>query len=147
MLPRSNAHLQLHGASFLTTSVLLCIRMYAGTTTIPHHRLAGLSCDRFGGPNNSFAEREMVYWSDIPSDHLYLSPFRRANDEEQFLTFEPDHGGWNNIRMAMETILVLAHAMGRTLVLPPEQKMYLLKDVSLLRIAFTLFSPEHSSRC
>ena len=25
---------------------------------------------------------------------------------------------WNNIRMAMETALVMSHAMGRTLVLP-----------------------------
>ena len=37
-----------------------------------------------------------------------------------------DHGGWNNIRMAMETALVMSHAMGRTLVLPPEQGMYLI---------------------
>ena len=28
--------------------------------------------------------------------------------------------------MAMETALVMSHAMGRTLVLPPEQKMYLI---------------------
>ena len=45
---------------------------------------------------------------------------------EKYLTFEPDHGGWNNIRMAMETALVMSHAMGRTLVLPPEQGMYLI---------------------
>ena len=36
-------------------------------------------------------------------------------------------GGWNNIRMGMETIVGLAIAMGRTLVLPPAQGMYLLK--------------------
>lgn len=35
-------------------------------------------------------------------------------------------GGWNNIRMGMETAVVMALAMGRTLVMPPEQKMYLL---------------------
>lgn len=43
-----------------------------------------------------------------------------------FLPIKPDGGGWNNIRMAMETILGLAIATGRTLVLPPEQRMYLL---------------------
>ena len=35
-------------------------------------------------------------------------------------------GGWNNIRMAMETVVAMAHAMGRTLVMPPSQHMYLL---------------------
>lgn len=86
------------------------------------HELAGLRCEKYGGPSDKIAE-EMVYWSDIPDDAKVISPFR---DENKFLTFEPDHGGWNNIRMAMETVLVLAHAMGRTLVLPPEAKMYLL---------------------
>ena len=74
----------------------------------------------------------MVFWSDIPSDSSYLSPMHPLNDPhtpddtERFLTFEPDSGGWNNIRMAMETALVMSHAMGRTLVLPPEQRMYLI---------------------
>ena len=42
--------------------------------------------------------------------------------------------GWNNIRMAMETVLVMAHAMGRTLVLPPQQKMYLLHNVRYFQV-------------
>lgn len=37
-------------------------------------------------------------------------------------------GGWNNIRMQMELVLVLAYATGRTLVLPPDQPMYLLNQ-------------------
>ncbi len=87
-----------------------------------HHEVAGLSCADHGGPSNEIAE-EMVFWSDIESDSNYKSPFY---DEEKYITFEPDPGGWNNIRMSMETILVLAHAMGRTLVLPPKKLMYLL---------------------
>ena len=87
-----------------------------------HHEVAGLSCEDHGGPSNEIAQ-EMVFWSDIEQDSNYKSPFY---DEEKYITFEPDHGGWNNIRMAMETILVLAHAMGRTLVLPPKKGMYLL---------------------
>ena len=67
--------------------------------------------------------QEMVYWSDIPSDNAHVSPFFSPHF---FLTFEPDGGGWNNIRMSMETVLAMAHAMGRTLVLPPKQRMYLL---------------------
>ena len=51
---------------------------------------------------------------------------KKADGSEQYLTFEPDGGGWNNIRMAMETVLAMAAAMGRTLVLPPEAGMYLL---------------------
>ena len=86
------------------------------------HPIAGLSCSDHGGPSDGLAE-EMIFWSDIESDSKYRSPFY---DPEKYVTFEPDHGGWNNIRMAMETVLVLAHAMGRTLVLPPEQGMYLL---------------------
>jgi hypothetical protein len=122
------------------------------------HHLAGLSCDRFGGPADA---SEMVFWEDIPSDNTFLSPFQKPG-KKQYLTFEADHGtlflksaylylffspactfflipqsqsihqhtgGWNNIRMSMETVMTLAVAMGRTLVLPPAQKMYLLSKV------------------
>jgi hypothetical protein len=68
-----------------------------------HHVLAGLSCDKFGGPSKDLAA-EMVYWEDIPEDSKYVSPFKRS--APQYMTFEPDGGGWNNIRMAMETVLV-----------------------------------------
>jgi len=88
------------------------------------HKLAGLNCDDHGGPSEDIA-KEMVFWEDIPSDEKYVSPFKKKG-QTQYLTFEPDGGGWNNIRMAMETVLALAVAMGRTLVLPPEQGMYLL---------------------
>ena len=46
----------------------------------------------------------------------------------RYLTFETDAGGWNNIRMSFENTVVLAAAMGRTVVLPPEQTMYLLSS-------------------
>jgi len=95
------------------------------------HTLAGLSCAAYGGPSDEIATKEMVYWADIPSDAAYVSPFKKNNDAKglptQYMTFEPDGGGWNNIRMAMETVVVMAHAMGRTLVMPPAQGMYLLR--------------------
>lgn len=89
------------------------------------HKLAGLNCDRFGGPSEEIAA-EMVYWRDIPSDSKFVSPYSKYGPAKKYLTFEPDEGGWNNIRMSMETATALAHAMGRILVLPPEQAIYLL---------------------
>ena len=99
--------------------------------------LSTLNCDAFGGPSINEAQ-EMVYWADIPSDEHFISPFhpkrkhQKGSTEEvyvestKYLTFEPDGGGWNNIRMAMESVIALAVAMGRTLVMPPQKKMYLL---------------------
>lgn len=89
------------------------------------HRIAGLNCEKYGGPSKEIAS-EMVYWRDIPKDAAFVSPFANYGASPKYLTFEPDEGGWNNIRMSMETATVLAHAMGRILVLPPEQDMYLL---------------------
>lgn len=48
-----------------------------------------------------------------------------------FVQFFKDEGGWNNIRMSMETAVAMAYVMGRTLVLPPAQGMYLLDKVRL----------------
>jgi len=47
---------------------------------------------------------------------------------ERYLTFVPDPGGFNNVRMGLENALVLARASGRTLVLPPPQRVYLWGD-------------------
>jgi len=90
------------------------------------HKVAGLSCTAYGGPPDEVAA-EMVYWRDIPQDAAYVSPYKSYGPQKKYLTFEPDEGGWNNIRMSMETAVAFAHAMGRTLVMPPEQKMYLLE--------------------
>lgn len=48
------------------------------------------------------------------------------NHHDKYLSFEYDNGGWNNVRMSLECLLVVAHAMGRTLVVPPQQHLYLL---------------------
>ena len=68
------------------------------------HPVAHLNCADHDGPTDPHIIDEMVFWSDIPSDADYLSPMHPLNDPytpddtERFLTFEPDHGGWNNIR-------------------------------------------------
>jgi hypothetical protein len=67
---------------------------------------------------------------------------KKQDGTEQFLTFEPDEGGWNNIRMGLETVLTIAAAMGRTLVLPPEAGIYLLGEKSNT-VQKTTFSLNH----
>ena len=51
-----------------------------------------------------------------------------SEHHDKYLTFEYDNGGWNNIRMGLECLLVVAHATGRTLVVPPQQHLYLLGE-------------------
>ena len=51
--------------------------------------MSGLKCqEKFGGPDDAYAEREMAFWSDIPTDASYKSPFME-DGTERFLTFEP----------------------------------------------------------
>uniref|UniRef100_A0A7S3NKG5 O-fucosyltransferase family protein n=1 Tax=Aureoumbra lagunensis TaxID=44058 RepID=A0A7S3NKG5_9STRA len=69
---------------------------------------------------------EVVYWKDVSSDKEYIAPTAKQDSYEQYLTFEYDMGGWNNVRMGVECIVVVAHATGRTLVVPPPQNLYLL---------------------
>jgi len=73
-------------------------------------------------------DSEVIYWRRVPGDDGYESPITPHHDEhhDKYITFQYDQGGWNNIRMGMEIVIVVAHAMGRTLVIPPEQRLYLL---------------------
>jgi hypothetical protein len=77
-----------------------------------HHRVAGLSCKLHGGPSDKDAA-EMIYWRDIPADSTFESPFQNTGPSPKYLTFEPDEGGPNNVRMATETAIALAISMGR----------------------------------
>jgi hypothetical protein len=73
------------------------------------------------------------YWNDPRSDKdvEFQSPFltnpNSQSTSTRYLSFEPDCGGWNNIRMEFEIMVVLAAATGRTLILPPEFPVYLLQ--------------------
>jgi hypothetical protein len=69
---------------------------------------------------------DIAYWNDPQGtrDEEFVSPYLTPKDH--YLTFEPDPGGWNNIRMSMEIMFVLAAVTGRTLVLPPNAPFYLL---------------------
>ena len=70
---------------------------------------------------------KMTFWEKPRRHDLeWVSPFEKVGPSVKYVTFEPDPGGWNNIRMQFEIILVFALATGRTFVLPPDQPMYLL---------------------
>jgi hypothetical protein len=60
------------------------------------------------------------FWNKVLyKEDCYQSPLRhplkdKAPPEEQkYVVFQPDGGGWNNIRMAAETVMIFAHATGR----------------------------------
>jgi hypothetical protein len=81
-----------------------------------------LKCD------GKYVDSEVIYWKIVPGDNTYESPITPHHDlhHDRYLTYEYDEGGWNNIRMSLECVLVFTHAMGRTLVSPPRQNLYLL---------------------
>lgn len=74
--------------------------------------------------------RLLPYWSDEPD--CFTSPLRRSSthasdvDKRKYVVMQPDLGGWNNIRMALELGLLFAHVTGRIFVLPPPAVLYLL---------------------
>ena len=73
-------------------------------------------------------DSEIIYWKIVPGDGEYESPItpHHGLHNDRYLSFEYDNGGWNNVRMGMEALIVVAHATGRTLVVPPQQHLYLL---------------------
>ena len=95
--------------------------------TTPGVEDGNLTCSHLGGPSRSI--EEMVYWYKIASDAQYTSPLayhKRSNISRQYLTFEVDEAGWNNVRLSMETAVSIAIATGRILVLPPMQRLHML---------------------
>jgi hypothetical protein len=78
--------------------------------------------------NGHQVDSEIIYWKIVPGDDEYESPItpHHGLHHDRYLSFEYDNGGWNNVRMGMEALIVVAHATGRTLVVPPQQHLYLL---------------------
>ena len=84
---------------------------------------------------------DLAYWNNPQGirDQEFATYFK--DPPGRYLTFEPDPGGWNNIRMSMEVIFVLAAATGRTLVLPPKAPFYRLGDGTEHARSFANFFP------
>ena len=59
-------------------------------------------------------DSEVIYWKVVPGDVDYESPITPHHDEHnnKYITFEYDHGGWNNARLGMECLIVFAHVTG-----------------------------------
>ena len=70
---------------------------------------ARLVCD----PAGDGSEQGLVYWhAAAAADDAWSSPWKRLDGEaKQYVVFESDNGGWNNVRMALEAVFVFARAL------------------------------------
>jgi GDP-fucose protein O-fucosyltransferase len=78
-----------------------------------------LQCQAYGGPSVE-AAAEMVYWRrDIPKEKQFHTIY---DGTDKYFVYEPDEAGFSNVRMSLETVVALAKATGRTLVLTPTMR-------------------------
>ena len=75
--------------------------------------------------------RVIKYWDETTP--CFTSPLRKSSglqnpniNDRRYVIMQPDLGGWNNIRMALEFGILFALVTGRIFVLPPPAVFYLL---------------------
>ncbi|KAG5179633.1 hypothetical protein JKP88DRAFT_326219 [Tribonema minus] len=101
---------------------------YQGWEGIDEASGGTMQCDVHQG-DGAHSIENIAYWKKLPKDehgHPKLKEIKAlGGPREQYVTFEMDWGGWNNIRMGVETVVAFASMTGRTLVLPPVHGLYL----------------------
>jgi hypothetical protein len=118
--------------TFLEHSCLNVFQESQPSELLPEVRSLHLGA-RFGKLKTSFVCSQ--YWKIRSKDDVqFVSPYatKGTTNITKYASFEPDYGGFNNIRMTLETLFVFAKATGRTIVLPPRAPIYLLKDALLI---------------
>jgi len=117
------------------------LKLARGVSGLPFEKTPALIGAKRGHIQCNVDVNDLAYWNNPQGtrDQEFVTHFQNPTD--RYLTFEPDPGGWNNIRMSMEVIFVLAAATGRTLVLPPRAPMYLLGDGTQNARSFANFFP------
>jgi hypothetical protein len=73
--------------------------------------------------------QKLSYWQDTATLKAYTASTTSKRFPAQagkYVTFDPDHGGFNNVRLGFEVVVLAALLTGRTLVLPPACGWYLI---------------------
>jgi hypothetical protein len=91
----------------------------------PSSSLRKLSDVSAPAPTAAATLSRMRYWEHNITDNMKLGALFPAK-AGTYLSFEHDFGGFNNIRISFENLVVVALVTGRTLVLPPKAAWYLL---------------------
>lgn len=107
-------------------------------------RTSGLYCGNLvGGPFKREHLDDIQYWKSHEShefESVYQEDSGTNNNEDKYLVFQPDEAGFSNVRMSFETVVALAKATNRVLVLPPRARFsQLLKGKSVKSYWFTDF--------
>lgn len=97
-------------------------------------------------PKCTISSRLMQYWETkmdcfcTPLRPRNPSPLKLPPQDRKYVVMQPDLGGWNNIRMALEVGLLFAHATGRIFVIPPPAVLYLLHQNKKWKDNFSTFA-------